>query len=101
MVSSYLSNYAHTQLGYSRNVILFVGVLGGLLNIAFIALSAARSDRVGRRRMMFVGSAACLLWSLVVIPLMDTGNLIFYAVAIVGMHAVAGIGFGPVAAFFP
>ena len=101
MTSSYLAAYAHTHLGYSRNVVLFVGVLGGLAGVAFVALSATLCDRVGRRRMMLIGWAACLPWSFVVIPLMDTGNPICYAVAIVGMQAIASIGFGPMAAFIP
>jgi metabolite-proton symporter len=101
MVSTYLTTYAHTQLGHSRNVVLLVGVLGGLANIAFVALSATLADRVGRRRMMLVGCAACLPWSLVVIPLMDTGKPSLYAVAIVGMKAIVGIADGPTAAFIP
>jgi nitrate/nitrite transporter NarK len=32
---------------------------------------------------------------------MDTGNPIFYAVAIAGMQAVASLGNGPIAAFIP
>ena len=94
MAGTYLTTYAHSHLGYSRNVILFVGVLGGLASIAFVALSATLCDRVGRRRMMLVGWAGCLPWSFVVIPLMDTGNPILYAVAIMGMYAVAAIGSG-------
>jgi MFS family permease len=101
MANTYLSTYGHAHLGYSRNVILVVGVLGGLTYIAFIALSAILCDRVGRRRMMFVGWAACLPWSFVVIPLTDTGKPILYALAIVGMKAAAGISFGPTAAFIP
>ncbi len=101
MAGTYLTTYAHSHLGYSRNVILFVGVLGGLASIAFVALSATLSDRVGRRRMMLLGWAGCLPWSFVVIPLMDTGKPILYAVAIVGMYAVAAIGSGPTAAFIP
>ncbi|MBO0879789.1 MAG: MFS transporter, partial [Mycobacterium sp.] len=101
MVSTYLAAYANTHLGYSRNVVLVVGVLGGFANIAFIALSATLCDRVGRRRMMLVGWAACLLVSFVVIPLMDTGNPICYAVATISMLAVAGIAFRPIAAFVP
>jgi len=68
--------------------------------MAFLALSATLCDRVGRRRMMLAGWAVCLPWSFVVIPLIDSGNPICYAVAIVGMHA-AGIGFGPLAALIP
>jgi metabolite-proton symporter len=101
MVDSYLPAYAHTQLGHSRNVVLFVGVLGGFAFVAFLALSATLCDRVGRRRMMLAGTAACLPWSLMVIPLIDTGKPLFYAVAIVGMQAVSGIGLGPAAAFLP
>ena len=101
MAGTYLTTYAHSHLGYSRNFILFVGVLGGLASIAFVALSATLCDRVGRRRMMLVGWACCLPWSFVVIPLMDTGQPVLYAVAIVGMYAVAAIGSGPTAAFIP
>lgn len=101
MASTYLSTYAHTNLGYSRNLILFVGVLGGLTGVVFVAFSATLSDRVGRRRVMLVGWTACLPWSFVVIPLMDTGKPLFYAVAIVGMKVLAGTGFGPTAAFIP
>jgi predicted MFS family arabinose efflux permease len=101
MASSYLATYAHTHLGYSRNVILIVGVLGGLAGIVVVAFSATLCDRVGRRRMILVGWAACLPWSFVVIPLMDTGKPICYAMAIFGMIAIASIGVGPTAAFLP
>jgi nitrate/nitrite transporter NarK len=101
MVSAYLASYAHTDLGYSRNIVLFVGVLGGLAGLTFVALSATLSDRIGRRRMILVGWAACVPWSFVVIPLMGTGNSICYAVAIVGTRVVASLAFGPTAAFIP
>jgi metabolite-proton symporter len=101
LVSTYLASYAHTHLGYSRNVILVVGVLAGLVDIAFVALSATLCDRFGRRRMMLIGWTACLPWSFVVIPLMDIGKPICYAVAAVGMLAFTAIAFGPTAAFIP
>ncbi len=101
MAGTYLTNYAHSHLGYSRNVILIVGVLGGLASIASVALSATLCDRVGRRRMMLLGWAGCLAWSFGVIPLVDTGKPVLYAVAIVGMYAIAAIGSGPTAAFIP
>jgi MFS family permease len=101
MAGVYLTTYAHSHLGYSRNLILFVGVLGGLGSIAFGVFSAILCDRVGRRRMMLVGWAGCLVWSFVVLPLVDTGNAVLYAVAIVGMYAVASTGGAPTAAFIP
>jgi MFS family permease len=98
---TYLASYSHTHLGYSREVILAVNVLGALASIAFIVFSATLSDRVGRRRMMLVGWAACLPWSVVLIPLVDTGQPVFYAAAIVGMQAVGSIVFGATPAFIP
>ncbi|GFG67290.1 MFS transporter [Mycobacterium kubicae] len=99
--STFLAIYAHSHLGYSRGFIWTVSALGGLASITCVALSATLSDRVGRRRMMLVGWLGCLPWSFVVIPLMDTGEPALYAVAIVGMSSLAGIGSGPTAAFIP
>jgi metabolite-proton symporter len=101
MASTYLVAYANLHLGYSRNVVLLTGVLDGLAVSVFIVFSAVLCDRVGRRRMMLIGWAACLPWSLVVIPLIDTGKPLCYVVAIVGIQAVAGIAYGPMAAFLP
>jgi MFS family permease len=51
--------------------------------------------------MMLVGWTACLPWTFLVIPLMDTGKPICYAAAVVGVHTATGIGWGPCAAFLP
>jgi metabolite-proton symporter len=101
MANTYLTMYAHSHLGYSRSFIWSVGALGGLVSITFVAFSAIMCDRVGRRRMMLLGWAACLPWSFVVMPLMDTDKPVLYAVAILGMFATAAIGIGPTAAFIP
>src|SRR5208337_4924411 len=101
MGNTYLTMYANSHLGYSRSFIWSVGVLGGLASIASVAVSATLCDRVGRRRMMLLGWAGCLPWSFVVIPLLDTGKPVLYAVAIVGMFVTAAIGSGPTGAFIP
>jgi hypothetical protein len=51
--------------------------------------------------MMLLGWALCLAWSFVVIPLVDTGKPVLYAVAIVGMYATSAVANGPTAAFIP
>ena len=101
MGHTYFTAYAHNHLGYTRTFIWSVGALGGLASITFVMLSASLCDRVGRRRMMMLGWAGCVLWSFVVVPLMDTRNHLLYAVAIVGMFAINGIGSGPTGAFIP
>jgi MFS family permease len=101
MANTYLTRYAHAELGYSRGFIWEVGALGGLVSVTFVALSATLCDRVGRRRMMLLGWGACVPWALAVMPLIDTGKPVLYAVAILGMCAVGGVGSGPTGAFIP
>ncbi|CQD19417.1 major facilitator family protein transporter [Mycobacterium lentiflavum] len=101
MGNTYFTMYAHTHLGYTRGFIWSVGVLSGLVSIASVIASAILSDRFGRRRIMLAGWAACVPWAFLVIPLIDTGNKALYAVAIVGIFAISGIGSGPIGAFLP
>jgi MFS family permease len=101
MAHTYLPLYAHAHLGYTRSFIWTVGALGGLASIAVIVVSAVWCDRVGRRRVMLIGWAACVPWAAAVVPLIDSGKPVLYAVAVIGMLAIAGIGSGPTGAFIP
>jgi hypothetical protein len=40
-------------------------------------------------------------WSFVVLPPVDTGNAVLFALAMAGTYAVAGTAYGPMAAFIP
>lgn len=101
VASAYLPAYAHTHLGYSRNLVLTVGVLGGLSNIAFAALAAVLCDRFGRRRLMLIGWTVAVPWALLVMPLIDSGKPVLFALAIVGMYAIVAGGFGPINSLIP
>ncbi|HEY3995086.1 MAG TPA: MFS transporter [Mycobacterium sp.] len=99
--NTFLVMYAHSHLGYSRSFIWGIGALSGITSIVCVAFSAWMSDRVGRRRMMLIGLAACLPCAFAVIPLMNTRNPVLYAVAVLGMFAAAAIANGPTGAFVP
>jgi MFS family permease len=101
MANAYLASYAHTRLGYSPTLILLIGVLGGVSALVFTAVSAVSCDRFGRRRIIMIALAAGVPWSFAVIPLIDTGNALWFAVAIAGTYAVAGTAYGPMASFVP
>jgi MFS family permease len=101
MASTYLTNYAHTHLRYPPTLILSIGVVGGLVAVGFTALSAALCDSFGRRRIIMVALAAGIPWSFTVIPLVNAGDPVLFAVAIAGTYAIAGMAYGPMASFIP
>ncbi|CPR12013.1 transporter [Mycobacterium bohemicum DSM 44277] len=101
MAGTYLMNYAHARLGHPRDLILFVGVLGGLSMIASVAAAAVWSDRLGRRRVMLYGLAFGLPWVFAVMPLMDTGDTALFGAAIIGTYAVLGMLTAPLSSFIP
>jgi MFS family permease len=101
MAGTYLMNYARTELGHPKNLILFVGVLGGLTMIPCTALASVWSDRLGRRRVLLGGFAAGLPWSFGVLPLLDTGDAALFGVGIVVTYAIVGALTGPLTSFIP
>lgn len=98
---TYFPNYAATHLHYDEDLILLVGVIGGLCSIAFVAASATLSDTYGRRRVLALGSGLALPWTLILFPLVQSGDPIRYGIAIIGTYAIIGIMMGPLAAFIP
>ncbi|MBY0443049.1 MAG: MFS transporter [Mycobacteriaceae bacterium] len=101
MSNTYLMGYANSRLGHPRNVVLEVGIVGGLAGMMMIALSANLCDRLGRRRLIGFGLALALPWSLAIMPLLNTGSPVLFAVGIVGTYAIVGVFTGPLASFLP
>lgn len=101
MAGAYLTSYAHSHLGLSRNAILIAGILGGLVWTALVPVSARLCDRVGRRPVILAGWAAAVPWSFAVIPLIDADVPALFALAIVGIYAISAITYAPMASFVP
>jgi MFS family permease len=101
MANAYLMNYAHTHVGFSPDLILAVGLLGGVVVVVFNALSAVLSDTFGRRRVIIAALIVGVPWAFLVLPLIDTGNAALFALAMGGTYGVAASSYGPMAAFIP
>jgi metabolite-proton symporter len=101
LANAYFMSYAHTHVGFSPDVVLSVGLLGGVIVVVFNALSAMLSDTFGRRRVIMAALAVGVPWSFVVMPLIDTGNAALFALAMSGTYAIAASSYGPIAAFIP
>ncbi|WP_123029365.1 MFS transporter [Mycolicibacterium stellerae] len=101
MANAYFMGYAHTHVGFSPDLILAVGLLGGVVVVVFNALSSVLSDTFGRRRVIMAALAVGVPWAFVVLPLIDTGNAALFTLAMTGTYAVAAGSYGPMAAFIP
>lgn len=101
MGNTFLMSYAHTHVGFSPTVVLMVSLLGGVVALVCNTVSAVLCDAYGRRRVIIVAFTAGVPWSFVVLPLLNTGSTLWFAVAIAGTFAVAGCAYGPMAAFIP
>jgi MFS family permease len=95
---SYLPNYATTILHLDRTVVLVVGILGGVVYCVSILASGLLADRLGRRRVLLTASAAAIIWSLLLFPVMNAGTLAAFAVGLCITLAIAGVALGPVGA---
>jgi len=100
-VGTYFPNYAANHLHYNENLILVAGVAGGVCCLMLVATSAILSDTYGRRRVLAFGIALAAPWTLILFPLIESGDPLFYFVAIAGTYGIIGIMMGPLAAFIP
>lgn len=101
MAGTYFLGYASTALKHPRELILTVAVLGALSMLVLTAISALLSDRYGRRSIILLGFCLALPWCFAVVPLLDTGSDVLFALAIMGTFAILGISYGPMASFIP
>lgn len=101
MAGTYFLGYASTVLHHPRELILTVAVLGALSMLVLTAISAQLSHRYGRRSIILLGFCLALPWCFAVVPLLDTGSEVLFALAIMGTFGILGISYGPMASFIP
>ena len=101
MGTTFLTSYGTANVGVSRTLILSLGVVAGCIFFATIAIAAVLSDRIGRRPVVLMSCCLSVPWTLVLFPLLNTGNLAVFCASIVITLIITGIGFGPAAAFLP
>ena len=101
LANAYFMSYARTHVDFSPDLILTVGLLGGVVVVVFNALSSILSDTFGRRRVITAALAVGIPWSFVVMPLIDSGNAALFTLAMSGTYAIAASSYGPMAAFIP
>jgi metabolite-proton symporter len=85
--------------GVSRDTMLSAVLVGAVAMIPALLISAAWSDRHGRRGIYIAGAALLAAWSFAIFPLLDSGSFVLICVAIAVGQMLVAMMYGPQAAF--
>ncbi|MFG2462855.1 MFS transporter [Streptomyces sp. NPDC048523] len=93
-------DYTTRELGMKRSAVLTVSLCISLTQLVLIPAAAALSDRLGRIRIYALGATGIALWAVPMFLLIDTGSLLWLAVATFVAGCFLSIMYGPQAALF-
>ncbi|MFV9458458.1 MFS transporter [Rhodococcus sp. NM-2] len=96
----YVLTYGTKELGYSRATMLTLLIVACPVWMAGMAVSAWKSDVLGRRRVYTWSSIALVIVAAVFFPLIDTASIPVMLLAMIVMAAVLGTTAGPQSALF-
>lgn len=104
--SVYLTSYAGQApgvgvLGLSRPTVLVGGIIAALALSTTVIVSALYSDRIGRRRVLLIGTVASITAGPLAFLIMQPGNTLSFFIGISLLMVVLGIPYGPAAAYLP
>jgi MFS family permease len=96
---AYMTNYGTASLGFSRQMVLAVGVIGAFIQGLAMINGGALSDRIGRRKVLLIFGGIAVPWALILFPLLDTKSVGMYWFALIVTFIIAGHGYGIAGSF--
>ncbi|WP_149823303.1 MFS transporter [Streptomyces tailanensis] len=93
-------DYTTRELGMKREAVLTVSLCISLTQLVLIPAAAALSDRIGRIKIYALGAVGIAVWAIPLFLLIDTGSLLWLAVATFVAGCFLSIMYGPQAALF-
>ena len=94
----FVFTYGINVLHFSRNFLLTAVVVAAAVDLTMISLFGHLSDRIGRRRMYFIGALATAAYGLIYFPLLSTAVPAVVFIAIVLSMVPHSMVYGPQAA---
>ncbi|OAK51549.1 MFS transporter [Rhodococcoides kyotonense] len=101
MGTAYLTSYGTKTLGFDRPFVLITGIVAAVVFGLATAISAAYSDRIGRRRVIMTSCIVAVPWSLALFPLLDSGSETAFVLGMCITLLIFGIAYGPTGALLP
>jgi MFS family permease len=100
LLIAFFSTYAVTALGLERPTVLLATALASFGWLGFTLWGGRLSDKLGRVRTFQIGYIVLALWAVPMWFLIDTGNIVWYFVALFVMTFGLGLSYGPQAALY-
>jgi MFS family permease len=100
LLIAFFATYAVTVLEMDRPTVLLATALASFGWLGFTLWGGAVSDRLGRVRTFQIGYAFLALWAVPMWFLIDTGNIVWYFVALFVMTFGLGLSYGPQASLY-
>jgi len=100
LLIAFFATYAVTALGMDRPTVLLATTLASFGWLVFTLWGGAISDRLGRVRTFQIGYAFLALWAVPMWFLIDTGDIVWYFVALFVMTFGLGLSYGPQASLY-
>ena len=100
LLIAFFATYAVTVLGMDRPTVLLATTLASFGWLVFTLWGGRISDRLGRVRTFQIGYAFLALWAVPMWFLIDTGDIVWYFVALFVMTFGLGLSYGPQASLY-
>jgi MFS family permease len=97
-MGAFMTSYA-TQLKFSTSSALAMSLTGTALGVVVLPVSAALSDRFGRKRMAYIGVGLMLVTPCLVFPVIEQKVLVLSILAVALLWISHSTAYGPIAAW--
>jgi MFS family permease len=99
LITAFCISYLTTMLGLPKTQATAALAVGSFINVVFIFVAGALSDRIGRRLTYALGAAGAAVWLWFLFPMLDTKSTAVIMGAFASGMAIHSFMYGPQGAF--
>ncbi|SDM74771.1 Nitrate/nitrite transporter NarK [Cryobacterium flavum] len=105
MLIAFFSSYATKPaeaggLGMERTPVLIASTVAAVFWLASTMAGGILSDKIGRVRTFQIGYAFLFIWAIPMFLLIDTGDIVWFALSLIILASGLGLSYGPQAALY-
>ncbi len=98
---TYMTTYGTAELKLTRPTVLALGILGGAAMAVTTIISAMLADRIGRRNVVVLGTAAAVVAGIIAFPIIDIATAWSFGLGLCLVLGVVGLAYGAQGSLLP